>query len=170
MMESLRMALTAWLIAAGFEEKHITTSREGRIEVNVAKPVAVLYPEQETITRDGSLAAKSRDPSSREVVLRRRDFNRTVHAIVAIIADGRDQADARMEVFLLQAKSGFSANNNHVRLTDTRVEWIEPESIPDTKAIVEITLTFAGGVFSDTAPAKYATQAVVDLDMSGFMH
>lgn len=170
MMGVLRATMTAWLEAAGIENRRITSLREGRAEAAVAQPAAVFFPERETITRDGALAAKSRDPVTRELVMRRREFSRAVQTTVAIIADGRDQANTLMEAFLLQAKNGFMVNNNHVRLADIRVEWVESESVPDTRAVAEISLTFTGGIYADAAPARYATQAVVDLNTSGFTH
>lgn len=103
----------------------------------------------ETIEKDGSLVALDERQIMKRIY-RRRLYTRELPVSVLIVDKNKDLVNEHLQTFLVTIGTGFKdANENYISITAGNPTWLEERSKLKQRSGVEISLTFAGGIYKD---------------------
>jgi hypothetical protein len=113
-------------------------------------PFAVVLAGREDWKRDGSRVATADSARRKARTYRRRAYRREVAFTVILVSQEETRAEGALLAVLREAGAGFldEAGNWHRARVDA-VRWQDDPSLVRQRAVVEIEVTFQGGLYRD---------------------
>lgn len=149
MIAELKTWLVGVIVTAGLPQKSVYVEAEELVRNNPL-PNAVILVDAEDLARDGSRVSVATNQAGTVRTYRKRLYKRDVRVSVALKHRDEGQADQVLQGILRGIFHGWhDADGNCIRVVPGKPRWFDEKATLLKEAVVDLPLTFRGGVFAD---------------------